>query len=194
MIVLAKERHEQEYVTASRRDSLTGIANRGALLDGGERLLRRCRQEGMSFSLVMFDLDHFKRVNDTHGHAAGDAVLRAFAESCLAIIRPNDLFGRYGGEEFVVVLPHATIEAAYVMADRIRNAFATAPVGIAGIDLRCTASAGVASATSDSMSLEDIIKTADACLYEAKAHGRNRVERPAKASAEPGGTNVIRVA
>lgn len=194
MIVLAKERHEQEYVAASRRDSLTGVANRGALLESGERLLKRCLQEGMSFSLIMFDLDHFKRVNDTYGHAAGDAVLREFAATCLAILRPTDLFGRYGGEEFVVVLPRATIEAAYVIADRIRNAFSIKPIAVGGAEIRCTVSAGVASAGSQAMTLEDNINVADTCLYRAKELGRNRVERPAKAAPEPSGANVIRVA
>ena len=87
---------------AARRDSLTGIANHGALLDGARRLFTRCRKDGAPFSLIMFDLDHFKNVNDRHGHRAGDAILRAFADTVRGLLRPNDLFGRYGGEEFTV--------------------------------------------------------------------------------------------
>ena len=194
MVLLAKERHEQEYIIASRTDSLTGIANRGALMEGGERQLKRCQQDGMSFSLIMFDLDHFKHVNDTYGHASGDAVLRAFADTCLAIVRPSDLLGRYGGEEFVVILPRATIEAAYVIADRIRNAFALARIATPGGEVKCTVSAGTAGAGSAAVTLEQIIQVADSCLYQAKALGRNRVERPVKTDEEHSFANVIRVA
>lgn len=194
MILIAKERREQEYIAASRQDSLTGAANRGALLAGGERLLQRCRQEGLSFSLVMLDLDHFKWINDTHGHAAGDEVIRAFSRTASGILRANDLLGRYGGEEFVVVLPRATIEAAYVIAERIRVAFAAAPVVFGAQKLACTVSAGIATATSQEISLEDIIKSADECLYRAKEMGRNRVERPARTAPDLQAPNVIRVA
>ncbi|MEJ0013951.1 MAG: GGDEF domain-containing protein [Bauldia sp.] len=195
MAILVKERSEMQIVLASRKDSLTGIANRGALLDGSKRLLERCRQEGASFSLIMFDLDHFKWVNDTYGHAAGDEVIRVFSQTTQGILRPNDLFGRLGGEEFVVVLPRATIEAAYVIADRIRAGFAATAVIIGDEPVKVTASAGVASATSSAMTLDAIMKIADGCLYRAKELGRNRVERPAKTDAEPtAGTNVIRVA
>jgi diguanylate cyclase (GGDEF)-like protein len=191
MVVMVKERSERKIVAASRIDSLTGVANRGALLDGGERLLQRCRQEGMSLSLVIFDVDHFKRVNDTYGHAVGDAVLRAFTETTHAILRQGDLFGRYGGEEFVAILPRATIEAAYVIAERIRAAFANQSVADLGV--RCTVSAGVASAGSALVSLESVIKTADECLYRAKERGRNRVERPESPASE-GSESVIRIA
>jgi diguanylate cyclase (GGDEF)-like protein len=193
MVLLCKERSERQIVLASHKDSLTGIANRGALLDSGERLLRRCQTSGKSFSLIMFDLDHFKRINDSFGHAAGDEVIRAFASAAQSILRPNDLFGRYGGEEFVVVLPGATIEAAYVIADRIRNGFAGARV-IRDTPVSCTVSAGVASAGSADATLEEIINVADDCLYRAKANGRNRVERPARMIEEPATDSVIRVA
>jgi diguanylate cyclase (GGDEF)-like protein len=194
MVLLVKERGERQIVLASRKDSLTGIANRGALIESGERLLRRCQQEGTSFSLVMFDLDRFKRINDTYGHAAGDAVLRSFVETTQSILRPTDLFGRYGGEEFVVVLPRATIEAAYVIADRIRNAFMTSSTAVAGAEVKCTVSGGVADAGSSANSLEEIIRIADNCLYRAKELGRNRIERPAKTGASQTSDNVIRVA
>jgi diguanylate cyclase (GGDEF)-like protein len=191
MVVMVKERSERRIVAASRVDSLTGVANRGALLEGGERILRRCQQEGMSVSLIIFDLDHFKQVNDTYGHAAGDAVLRTFADTAMHILRPGDQFGRYGGEEFVVVLPRATIEAAAVIADRIRHAFAGSVFALTGV--RCTVSAGVASAGSATVKLEDMINAADGCLYRAKANGRNRVERSErKAPDEP--DSIVRIA
>ena len=109
-------------------------------------------------------------------------------------MRPSDLLGRYGGEEFVVVLPRATIEAAYVIADRIRNGFAAATIAVGDTPVNCTVSASVASAGSAATTLEEIIKVADDCLYRAKANGRNRVERPARTVGEPAIDSVIRVA
>jgi len=177
MILLTKERSERRYIVAARQDSLTGIANRGALLEGGERLLRRCKIEGRSLSVIMFDLDRFKWINDTFGHPTGDAVLRAFASAAEAAIRPGDLFGRYGGEEFLVVLPGATIEAAYVIAERVRNAFAALRFVAGGAQLVATVSAGVATATSVDGDLAAVTRVADAALYQAKSLGRNRVEQ-----------------
>lgn len=193
MVLLTKERSERRYLVASREDFLTGVANRGALLKDGERLLRRCLGEGRSFSVVMFDLDRFKRVNDTFGHAAGDVVLRNFAKIAQAALRPNDLLGRYGGEEFVLMLPGATVEAAYVIAERIRAAFAANPIAAGDSEIRATVSAGVASATSAVLTLEAILTVADAGLYRAKDLGRNRVERPPRQADEVSNT-VIRVA
>ncbi|HVY20247.1 MAG TPA: GGDEF domain-containing protein [Bauldia sp.] len=194
MVVLCKERSERSHIIAAQRDSLTGIANRGALLDSGERLLARCRADGKSLSLIIFDLDHFKRVNDTFGHAAGDEVLRAFADATQSILRPNDVFGRYGGEEFLVILPGATIEAAYVIAERIRAAFAAVTTAAGEASVKCTVSAGIASANSIEMTLDEVIRAADTCLYRAKELGRNRVERPARAIDAQSKASVIRVA
>jgi diguanylate cyclase (GGDEF)-like protein len=184
MVLLAKEKNEQTYIAASRIDSMTGIANRGALLENGVRLLQRCQHDGRSFSLIMFDLDRFKTVNDTHGHAAGDEVIRTFTRTAQSFLRPSDFFGRYGGEEFVVALPNATVEAAYVIAERIRNAMATTPVMLSGRPAIVTVSAGVASAGSAAVTLEAILKIADDCLYRAKSAGRNRVERAPRVADE----------
>jgi diguanylate cyclase (GGDEF)-like protein len=194
MVVLCKERSERSHINAARRDSLTGIANRGAVLDAGERLLVRCRTDGKSLSLIMLDLDHFKRVNDSHGHAAGDQVLRAFTQTAQSILRPNDLFGRYGGEEFLVILPGATIEAAYVIAERIRAGFAAVSTDVGSTTVKCTVSAGIASANTSEATLDDVIRAADACLYRAKEQGRNRVERPARTADSAAKASVIRVA
>lgn len=192
MVLICKERVELDYINAAKVDALTGITSRGAWVESARRLLNRCQQGGSPMSLIMFDLDHFKTINDTHGHQTGDRVLRAFAESVRGTLRPNDLFGRYGGEEFTVVLPGATIEAAYVIADRARHAFASAHRFFNGRPFNATVSAGVASASPDT-TLEAIIEAADKAMYAAKRAGRNRVERAAE-DRPPDGDKVIRVA
>jgi diguanylate cyclase (GGDEF)-like protein len=194
MVLLTKERSERHYAVAAREDALTGIANRRALLDAGERLLRRCQLDGRSFSLIMFDLDHFKEVNDTFGHAAGDSVLQAFAAAVQSTLRPADVFGRYGGEEFIALLPGATIEAAQVIAERVRNSFAQLAMLAADRKIHATVSAGVASATSSALTLEAIIRIADGALYRAKELGRNRVERAAPDKGSASASGAMRVA
>ena len=176
MVLLCKERETQEYMRAARRDSLTGIANHGALLDSARRIFARCRKDGTPFSLTVFDLDHFKQINDLHGHRTGDDILRAFTDTVRGLLRPTDLFGRYGGEEFTVVLPGATIETAQVIAERVRHAFAEQHRFLDGQPLNATVSAGVAEAGAD-MSFEDTFDAADKAMYRAKTLGRNRVER-----------------
>jgi diguanylate cyclase (GGDEF)-like protein len=192
MVLLCKERSELSYIKAAKIDALTGSVNHGAWLDSAARLLDRSRHEGSPFSLIIFDLDRFKAVNDTYGHQAGDRVLRAVADTVRGALRPNDLFGRYGGEEFTVVLPGATIETAYVIAERVRHTFAGSHRFLDGQPLNATVSAGVASASPLS-TLEAVIEAADQAMYMAKAAGRNRVERsggdhPADSD------NIIRVA
>ena len=141
----------------------------------------------------MFDLDHFKIINDRHGHRAGDDILRAFVETVHGLLRPTDLFGRYGGEEFTVVLPGATLETAQVIAERVRHAFAEHHRFLDGQPLNATVSAGIAEAGA-TMSLEDTIDAADRAMYRAKDLGRNRVERAGRQLSENGGSIVIRVA
>jgi diguanylate cyclase (GGDEF)-like protein len=147
--------------------------------------------------LIVFDLDYFKRVNDTYGHVVGDRVLRVFADTAGAMLRPADLFGRIGGEEFAAILPGVGAEAAYVIADRVRHAFEVAPKNASGpgsLAVYATVSAGTAVALADA-TIDTIFEAADRALYRAKATGRNRVER---ALADPRSnafeSNVIRVA
>ena len=192
MVLICKERSERGHIIAARNDSLTGISNRGAFLENAERVLHRCFTEGRSFSLILFDLDHFKRINDAFGHDVGDDVLRIFADTTRSVLRPNDLFGRYGGEEFCVVLPGATIEAAFVIAERVRHKFAEAGEFIDGRPLHATASAGVATAASLT-ALDVIIRAADQSMYRAKSLGRNRVERAPRDNAASD-ASIIRVA
>jgi diguanylate cyclase (GGDEF)-like protein len=175
MVLICKERVELGYLVEARVDALTGAANRGAIFEDAARLFGRCRREGRPFSLIMLDLDHFKTVNDTLGHQAGDRLLRCFADTVRGALRPSDLVGRYGGEEFIVVLPGTTAEIAHAMAERVRHAFAASNKLLDGWPLDATVSAGVASA-SPGMTLEALIGAADEAMYAAKKAGRNRVE------------------
>ena len=193
MALICKERETQEYMRASRNDSLTGIANHGALLESARRLFERCRKEGTPLSLIMFDLDHFKAINDRFGHRTGDDILRAFADTVRGLLRPTDLFGRYGGEEFTVVLPGATLETAQVIAERVRHAFAERHRFLDGSPLNATVSAGVAEAGAD-MTFEDTVDAADRAMYRAKQLGRNRVERADRQPPANEHDTIIRIA
>jgi len=126
--------------------------------------------------VLLIDLDHFKSINDRFGHAAGDKVLQIFAKTAQASLRQNDLVGRLGGEEFTVVLADASIDNAYLVADRLRNAFAVAAAVIDGQALHATASIGVSVIVDPSQDLARLMTLADQALYLAKARGRNRVE------------------
>ena len=126
-------------------------------------------------SLIVFDLDDFKSINDTHGHAGGDAVLRAFVDTAARSLRPGDAMGRIGGEEFCAVLAGADSNAAYVIAERIRTAFRKAPATVGGIVIAATVSAGVATSHLTS-TVDTVLNAADRALYRAKRLGKNRVE------------------
>ena len=194
LLSLVRERSEAASRTAANIDSLTGIANRSAFLVGAERILERCRRDNAPVSVMVFDLDHFKSINDTHGHAVGDDVIKTFCEVALDLLRPNEVFGRMGGEEFAVVIAGAGIEAATVRADRIRAAFAAAGRFVKGYSINATVSGGIA--TSDNpmaCTLSALLESSDKALYCAKAAGRNRVER-AHQSPKREMPTVIRIA
>jgi len=176
MVVMCRERVELEYKNASRLDPLTGVANRRAFFERAERIVRRCREDGAPCSFIVFDLDHFKQINDTHGHGTGDDVLRIFTDTSRATLRPNDALGRHGGEEFAVVLPGTATEAAFVIAERVRHAFADSTQNVNGLEVRATVSAGVAGVAVDA-DVEATMELADRALYRAKRLGRNRVVR-----------------
>lgn len=157
------------------RDVLTGAMTRRAFLDAlGKAYAARQRQRGPA-ALVLFDLDHFKRINDTLGHAAGDAVLKAAARTVLRELRVEDSFGRVGGEEFAVLVAGADAAAACDVAERLRGAIAR--MTVAGYpELKVTASFGVVELTDAVPSVAALVEAADAALYAAKRAGRNRVE------------------
>lgn len=166
---------ESELESMATTDQLTGLPNRRALDAQLAEELRRARRDGSPLALLMVDIDHFKQVNDTHGHAAGDAALRVVADRITAELRrPGDFAGRFGGEEFVVILPATPVEGARMRAERIRSLMEASPIGTDGADMRLTVSVGIAlSSPADSAS--ELLTRADAALYAAKRGGRNRV-------------------
>jgi len=158
-------------------DPLTAIWNRGALLELTRAEVERAQRKLTSLSLFMIDIDHFKRVNDKLGHLAGDSVLHEIAQRLIATVRPYDVVGRYGGEEFVVVAAELNPERPYDFAERLRSAVSSPPVGFDGGQLHVTVSIGVATVQPAwDCSVEEMIRRADTALYAAKHHGRNRVE------------------
>jgi diguanylate cyclase (GGDEF)-like protein len=174
VLCMVKERRELENRRAARVDALTGIANRRAFYEGGEPLLRCTLAKNRPVALLGFDLDQFKSVNDTFGHGAGDRVLRAFCDTVVSLLRPGDLFGRIGGEEFSLLLPDTDGATAMETAERIRAAFAVRQVDVGGARAAATVSIGVALARPDD-DLAALMAASDRALYRAKAAGRNRV-------------------
>jgi len=166
-------------------DHLTGLANRRAFFEAAEHELQRWQRLPRPLSLVLVDADHFKRVNDLHGHAAGDAVLRHLAVALAATFRTMDVVARVGGEEFAILLPGTPGEGAEAVAARLCQAIAAQPVEVDGTTIHYTVSAGVASMASDLGSIEALMKRADAALYAAKSGGRNRAATWTQELAEP---------
>jgi diguanylate cyclase (GGDEF)-like protein len=173
---MARERMVLGYKHASLIDPLTGVGNRRAFFERGEKLLHRSAFDSRPAALLLFDLDRFKRINDTFGHHIGDQVLMDFCGAATAALRPDDLFGRLGGEEFASLLPDTSLDEGLVIAERIRSNFEAAVLAIGANTLAATVSVGVAMSIDPSRNLANLIKAADRALYRAKANGRNRVE------------------
>jgi diguanylate cyclase (GGDEF)-like protein len=170
--LLASQRQLREQAS---RDALTGLWNRAAILDLFNRELMRGRREGRPVGLVMGDLDHFKQVNDTFGHLTGDQVLRQAAARLREGVRPYDTVGRYGGEEFLVVLPGCGSEEAVALAERLRKGVGDQPIDVGERLLTVTFSLGVAAWDSATpANATELLRVADEALYEAKRAGRNR--------------------
>jgi two-component system cell cycle response regulator len=174
----------QEQLVAAREalrleathDSLTGLLNRHAILGVLQKELQRSEREGSDVSVLMADLDHFKRVNDQHGHLAGDEVLRNTADRMKSSMRRYDSLGRYGGEEFLAVLPGCSAEDGTAQAERLRLAIGLTPFSVGGKLLTVTCSVGMACRTSNVwQDTDSIVRAADVALYSAKALGRNQV-------------------
>ncbi|NWG14068.1 MAG: diguanylate cyclase [Acidobacteria bacterium] len=169
-------RAQEELQHMATHDNLSGLYNRFAILEVLSRELNRANREELSTSVIVADIDHFKKINDTLGHIAGDAILREVARRLRTNIRAYDAVGRYGGEEFLVVLPNCREAGARETAERLRRAISEFPVELAEGTVRVTLSFGVTTCRPlSSEHLEAVIRTADAALYRAKAMGRNCV-------------------
>ena len=166
----------QRYEWLASRDTLTGCLNRRALQEQLNREFERATRHHFALTALMVDVDHFKKVNDAHGHLTGDQVLRQMGESLSRDARSTDIVGRYGGEEFVIALPDTDGASAHVFAERLRSRIEAAAFGNLGDPLRITVSVGVASYPGDGIqSVDALLARADAALYCAKRAGRNRV-------------------
>jgi two-component system cell cycle response regulator len=168
------ELHEQ-LVSQARRDSLTSLLNRPAILEVLQKESIRSVREKTPIAAIMTDIDHFKHINDTYGHLAGDAVLREVARRLSATLRGYDSVGRYGGEEFLVVAPSCDAAGGADVAERLRENISGAPIDASGHAIVVTMSFGVA-ATCDIKQVNHLLRMADEALYAAKKAGRNRVE------------------
>jgi len=157
-------------------DALTNVYNRRSLFELGEREFERARRYQLPLSVILLDIDHFKKVNDTYGHTVGDQVLSGIALAISRNIREIDVFGRYGGEEFVVLLPQADTSSAREVAERLRALIADLEFGDEAKPLRVTISLGISSATAEVQSLSGLIDRADQAMYAAKQAGRNQVK------------------
>jgi diguanylate cyclase (GGDEF)-like protein len=157
------------------RDPLTGLLNARAYYGLCDRLIRPAQRSGASFSVLFIDLDHFKSINDTHGHEAGDVVLKAVATCLAASSRQSDVVGRIGGEEFSIFLPDTTLAGAMLLGEKLRRDIEALMPDIGTTRLRVTASIGAAGNQPEHQSIAEIQREADAAMYQAKAAGRNRV-------------------
>jgi diguanylate cyclase (GGDEF)-like protein len=174
------QQHVDTIQTTSRTDQLTGMCNRRHLMAEGYRILSVSLRAGSPCSCLMIDIDHFKDVNDTHGHPVGDKFLIHIAGCIISAVRESDMAARFGGEEFVVLAPNATLAEARLLAERIREIVAATPLKLGPATINNTVSIGVAEFDPEpqfgSNILEDMIEKADKALYRAKDCGRNRVE------------------
>ncbi len=155
-------------------DGLTGLYNRRGLTQMGQREIDRARRFDRAFSVLMLDLDHFKELNDTHGHAAGDNVLRQLADLLSQLVRSIDVVARYGGEEFTILLPECPHDCGQEVAERLRRAVENTTFQTDAGELELSISLGLASGSNMPLDLEALIEAADRALYAAKEAGRNQ--------------------
>jgi diguanylate cyclase (GGDEF)-like protein len=176
-------RAREELRFRATHDALTGVSNRGAILDTLRREQSRQMREGGSFGIVMVDLDHFKKINDMYGHMCGDVVLQEASKRMRASVRPYDTIGRYGGEEFLIVVPSSDGLGTMGLAERIRKTIESTPVTTHWGDVPITASLGIAASESaNPLNPDTILRLADEALYRAKEQGRNRSELATRAN------------
>ena len=171
MVLMASGRLHKELQYLSTHDSLTNALTRRSINEVCLNELERSRRHNRSMALLMIDIDHFKAVNDSYGHQVGDLLLVNFVNEIKALLRQHDQLGRYGGEEFLALLPETSMEEAVVVAERIREACAHSIQPPA-----CTVSIGISTNQKDNDTMDTLLSRADAAMYRAKKHGRNRVE------------------
>lgn len=174
-ILLVNERLRDILEFSASHDALTGVLNRGAFFSRAHDVFTTSRRQGRPLSAALLDLDHFKQINDGHGHAVGDHVLQDFCHSVRKVLRPTDIMGRYGGEEFVLLLPGMTCEESAALGQRVRQALQPHP-GLPPY----TVSIGVAAMGPGTASVDELLNAADKALYYAKSRGRDRVEAAAQ--------------
>ena len=167
---------ERQLANMALFDALTGTLNRPAFYQHAEKEFARSKRYYRPLSVIMLDIDHFKRVNDQYGHQGGDQVLQIFAEACQEIIRSTDLMGRVGGEEFALLLPDTPLKAAFNLAERLRERITKYPYLAGDMLIEITASLGVAELHNDDDDFKGLLQRADEALYSAKHAGRNQVK------------------
>ena len=174
-ISLERARLFREVQSLAFTDPLTGLHNRRSLFELSRVEFSRAHRLNRPICCVMMDLDHFKQVNDSYGHQAGDEVLQEFAKRCKSSIREMDLIGRYGGEELMIILPETNLNTALQIAERICESVAEQPFKILDGEINSTVSVGVAAKDENTAHLETLVARADQAMYIAKHKGRNRV-------------------
>ena len=172
--VTARRQAREDLLQQATHDPLTGVFNRRQLEDVLRKEVVRAERHARPLSVAMMDADHFKAINDTYGHQTGDEVLRAISDRCRKSLRSHDVFGRYGGEEFVIVFPETNLEEAGAVAERLRVAVAENPIQVGDNALGVTVSIGLA-AYAPGQDVDKLFQRADSALYTAKQDGRNLV-------------------
>ncbi|MCX5877152.1 MAG: GGDEF domain-containing protein [Deltaproteobacteria bacterium] len=165
----------RELERLASTDPLTGVYNRRYFMAFVTKEFLRSQRYSHVFSVIQMDIDHFKKINDTHGHAVGDEVLKAFTANCLEVLRESDVLGRIGGEEFSIILPETDLSGALIVAERFRQTIADLKVYVEEQTVHFTVSIGVTNLRQDDTGIEAVLRRADEALYLAKNGGRNKV-------------------
>jgi diguanylate cyclase (GGDEF)-like protein/PAS domain S-box-containing protein len=174
--ITERKRLEDKLKQQATTDALTGITNRRRFMELAENEIKRGIRLKHPMAMAVIDLDHFKQINDTHGHSTGDLALIAFTQICKKNIREIDIFARFGGDEFVLLFPETARDDAYMVMERVRLALTSQPIDLGGKLVPMTLSAGIAHLTDESISLDALLEHADQALYKAKEAGRNHVD------------------
>ncbi|MGV8935142.1 MAG: diguanylate cyclase, partial [Gallionellaceae bacterium] len=173
--ITARKLMEEQLTQLTRIDGLTGVYNRTFFMNKSNEVLSFMKRYQRPASMMMMDLDHFKLINDTHGHHIGDLALIAFTLGCQKEIRESDIMGRLGGEEFGLMLPETSIENAQTLAERMRLRIAAIEIPVAELILKITVSIGLVEINTNIHTLDDALRIADRAMYQAKDKGRNQV-------------------